>query len=245
VNQEKLLVIPDVHAPYHNKEAFEVVTKVGRDWKPDVVVILGDFGDFYSVADYVRDPTRPNQLLDELNCANSLLDVVASFKATKVHFIAGNHEDRLDRYIMSHAPALFKNLSVRDSFKLRERKWHYTPYKQFLQIGKMLFTHDLGRAGKDAVPRAISDAHASVVIGHTHRLQYAIEGDALGRPHLAFCPGWLGDPHKADYMHALRANREWAHGVGIGRILKDGTVLMQPAPISRGSCLVDGRLYQI
>ena len=59
--------------------------------------------------------------------------------------------------------------------------------------------------------------------------------------------GWLGDPDKADYMHAIKAKRDWATGFGVGIMdEKTGITHLQPVPvIGRGdsaSVMIGGNI---
>jgi predicted phosphodiesterase len=55
---EKILLISDVHVPYHDKKAFNLVLEVGKKLKVDQVVIGGDFIDNYSVSSHDKNPNR-------------------------------------------------------------------------------------------------------------------------------------------------------------------------------------------
>ena len=57
-----LLIVPDVHVPYHDKRAWELMLAVGKDLKPQVLVSLGDMMDFYSVSSHSKNPNRVSQL---------------------------------------------------------------------------------------------------------------------------------------------------------------------------------------
>lgn len=238
------LIIPDCHAPYVDKVAWRVLLAAGRALKPDFIVILGDFGDFYSVSNHSKDPRRVMLLDEEIRCVNERLSELDALGAKEKHFIEGNHENRLQRYLDDHAPALKGLLTVRDQFKLKERGWSFTPYKDFLSLGKISFTHDVGKAGKYAHYDAQMAFEGNVVIGHTHRLGYTVVGNVRGKPHLGAMLGWLGDFEEVDYMHRARARRDWVHGFGIAYMEPNGNVHVTPVPIVNGSVIVEGKLVR-
>jgi predicted phosphodiesterase len=95
----------DEHHPYQDDKAIDVALKIVEDFKPDEIVVGSDGVDFYSISKFSKDPARMKgrQLQDEIN----------SWKATqrkwidaapdaKRHYITGNHEDRLEKYIWDH-----------------------------------------------------------------------------------------------------------------------------------------------
>lgn len=219
--------------------------KAAQHFKPDTIVVLGDFADFYSVSSHDKSPRRAALLEDELEAVGKGLEMLGQLGASKKHFVSGNHEDRLDRYLMKHAPALWGMCNVRDVLKLKDRGWTFTPYKEHLKLGKLHITHDAGKAGLYAHYDAQRAFEGNVILGHTHRLGYAVVGNAQGKPHVGAMLGWLGDVSKVDYMHRIRALRDWAHGFGVGYQTPDGAVHVQPVPIVNRSVVVDGRLISL
>ena len=79
--------------------------------------------------------------------------------------------------------------------------------------------------------------------GNTHRMAYEVKGKHGGEPYLAAMFGWLGDPKKIDYVHQVKA-AHWVHGFGIGWMEESGIIHVQPVPIVRGACVVNGELIR-
>src|SRR5690349_8823634 len=97
---KRLWFYPDVHAPFHRQEAWDIVVKAQRDFKPDIVVTLGDFVDFFNISRWSKDPQRVLTLADEVRTAQQMLDeVVETTPAARRIYLGGNHEDRLQRYL--------------------------------------------------------------------------------------------------------------------------------------------------
>lgn len=243
---QKILIVPDVHSPFEDIHAWQLVLKVARVLKPNIIITCGDLIDNYQVSAHRKDPRRKLRLEDEIESAfQRLLDLDALGAKRKI-FIAGNHEYRLERYLMDRAPELLEFVKIEELLHLRGYGWEYVPYKDFIKVGKVLFTHDLGFAGKYVAQRALIDAQHSVVIGHAHRFTGCVEGDARGKRKVAHCFGWLGDAKKADYMHRLKANREWALGFGIGYLHTNGSIYFDAIPIlSDYSCVFNGKRYKV
>lgn len=240
----RLLLIPDVHRPYHDEKAWQAALKAARSFKPHILVCLGDFADCFSISAHDKNPLRKESFEDEIADANTGLDELED--ATPIadrYFVAGNHEFRLDRFLMTNAPPLFSMLKIEKLLRLKERGWHYTPYQRSLRIGKLHITHDEGNAGPQAHERARSSFESNVVIGHTHRMAISYRGSAKGTSNVGAMFGWLGDLDRIDYMHRVRA-QQWQHGFGIGYLLKSGVVHLQAVPIVNGACVVAGKLVK-
>lgn len=243
---EKWLLIPDTHRPYHDKKAVALVNKVAKAIGIDGVVIGGDYGDFYPVSSHDKDPNRKMGLEYEIDDINEGLDELDALGAKKKIFIAGNHEDRLERYLKTKAPELFNMVRVEQLFKLKERGWKYIPYKSHTKIGKLFITHDTGKAGAYAHYSALNDFQGNIVINHTHRLGYTVVGNARGKPHVGAMLGWLGDINEVDYMHKIKAKRDWALGFGIAYIdPTTGFVHVSPIPIVNYTCVVEGKFFKL
>lgn len=236
--------IPDTHRPWHSVKAVAVMMKALRWWKPDGLVIMGDYLDCLAVSFHDKNPGRKNQLEGEIEDANAGLDELDTLGATYKHFICGNHEARLERYIAQKCPELFGLLRLPDMLRLTERGWRWTPYKRHLKLGKLHLSHDFGSAGGTAHGKAINDVLGNAAIGHTHHLGVTYAGSATGESHVGAAFGWLGDVSEIDYMHQAKALRTWHLGFGTGYMEEDGAVHLQAVPIVRGRCVVEGRLFE-
>jgi predicted phosphodiesterase len=243
---EKILFIPDSHIPYHDKNAFSLMLKAGKFFKPQHVIILGDFADFYGVSSHSKNPNRALKLKEEIDDVKLALGQVSSIGAKNNVFVSGNHEDRLERYLRDKAPELFNFISIPKILELKEKGFSYTPYKQAYKLGKLNVTHDTGVAGRYAHYKALDTFQHNIIIGHTHRIGYAVEGDAQGNRHLTAQFGWLGDVNEIDYMNQVKARKEWSLGFGIGYLNpSNGIVYVVPAPIINGTVLIEGELITL
>lgn len=242
---KKGLIIPDVHAPFHDKKGWGLAMQVAEKEKFDWCVILGDFPDFYSISSHVKAPSRALQFAKELGIANALLREVESHVKGRKVYIEGNHEDRYRRLIHEKVPELDGVTSVDQMLGLSKHGWEIVPYKDHIMIGRVYFTHDLGQAGASAVKNALSSYQDNIIIGHLHRFIHLIEGNAKGIPHVACCPGWLGDVNQVDYMYRIKAKRDWALGFGVAYLNpQNGWMYFFPTPIIGYTAVVEGRLYR-
>lgn len=240
----RFLIIPDVHAPYHDKRAWALVRQVvaGVQWKG--CIVLGDFFDCYAVSDHRKDPRRERSIAKEILAARDVLQPLTNYPFEHRTFIEGNHEWRLPRMIMDKAPELLELIDAKDVFGLGD-KWKWVPYMRDIEIGKINFTHDLGKSGPQALTSALHDYMDNVVIGHTHRFEYRVEGNAKGIPHVAASFGWLGDVTKIDYKHQMKARKEWVLGFGYAHYdAATRFVYLHQVPIINYTCVVEGRLFR-
>lgn len=246
-NTLKMLVIPDVHAPYHHIHAYRCLLDVARRWRPDVAVCLGDFADFAAVSSHPKDPRRLMPFVDEVGAVNDALDeldlALKQGGCRTKDFLQGNHETRLDRYMMKQAPDVREFVDWADLLKLDRRNWRVTPYMKAIGYGHLQLSHEFGRFGANAARSVMVDLGHSGAFGHTHRLCVEYKGQLDGSRHVGATLGWLGDPAAIDYRHANAVRRDSIHAIGVIHFRADGTFWLQAVPIIKGRCVVDGEVY--
>ena len=85
-----VLVIPDLHCPYHHPDAFKFLDLVNETYKPKKVVCLGDEIDGHSISFHDSDPDLPFSPSSELEKAIwHLKDLYLLFP--KVQVVESNH----------------------------------------------------------------------------------------------------------------------------------------------------------
>ena len=242
---QKILFVTDAHVPYQDTVALELVHKTIKAIKPDILCVLGDFADFYSVSAHDKSPDRRIKLADEVAAVRKELSRFEKLKIKRRIFISGNHENRLERYIASKAPELFGFVSIPELFELEKNGWEYVPYKRHVMLGRLAVSHDYGSAGQTAHRTATQKLGAPVVIGHTHRAgtvsRRNMDGDLL----MSGMFGWLGDVSQIDYAHSAQVGTDWVTGFGIGYLMQCGTVVLNPVPIMGNRCVVEGKPIEV
>ena len=211
------LVIPDVHRPFHDKKAYALMMKVGADLRPDEVVLLGDYADFYSVSSHTKDPRLPSMLVDEVTDVIEGLDEIDKvFGGAQKVFIEGNHEFRLERFLCDKAPSLFGVTDTEHLLKMHSRpKWRfipYTPHQKYQILGsKLMARHEPpGTTAKAAASKGM----VNLVYGHIHRIEEAHVVSLDDTNHVSFSVGWLGNKyHRAFYY--VKQHWQWQLGFGL------------------------------
>lgn len=243
----KLLIVPDCHVPFHSRAAWRILIKAAQHLVPDIIVVLGDFLDFEQVSSHARNPLHRNRIEDDLEVARGMLAELANTSPkSERHFLEGNHEERMQRYLWKSAPELagIDELQVKNLLDLPRLGYRFTPYRNHVKIGKAFFTHDAGSAGEAAISRARSKFEHSVAIGHVHRMGVVYRGNAVGECRFGMSFGWLGSPAAAAYMHDISRRTEWQLGFGHGEILSNNDTHLRPVPIVNGRCIINGEIIQ-
>lgn len=237
----RIFVMPDVHVPYHDPEAYALAVHAARELKPDVLVIIGDYVDCYAVSQFAKIPERRQDLKWEVDSSNELLDALNGIAPTVV-FCEGNHENRLERYLCQRAPELYGMVSAKNLLRIQERGWTWVQYKQWLKIGKVAFAHEIGHCGRNSAMQSLASFGGNIVFGHSHRAGAVYGGTVDGDRHFALNVGWLGDYSQVDYAHQSQM-RDWQHGFGWIEQDGDGNSWASFCPIVKGRVVVAGRRF--
>jgi UDP-2,3-diacylglucosamine pyrophosphatase LpxH len=243
---KKALIIPDCHIPYQDERSYNLMLKVAKDVKPDEIVILGDFADFYSINQHgPKDPQLVQLLLYEVDAVNEKMDELDKLfpKASKV-FIEGNHEHRLARYIKHKALELFSMFRVEDLFKIKDRGWRFIPYdanqKYNILNSHLIARHcPIGSSSKTTVNRAM----ASVIHGHTHRVEENQIVALDGKVYRGISNGTLADI-KSPVMDYIQNHAQWCHAFSICHVLPNKNFFNQIVHIIDYQCMYNGKLYK-
>ena len=168
-------VFGDHHFPYHDTFCVNESLRVVRRDQPGTIHLLGDVADCYAVSRHRRDPARVLKFQDEIDQTRDYLKRLRkAAPRARIVYLAGNHEDRLIKFLCDKAPEL-KNLRALTlgsllGLALLNIEWieSSAPY----QIGDWWFTHgDAVRKHAAYTARAkMEQVGANVIIGHTHRM---------------------------------------------------------------------------
>lgn len=235
----RILIIPDCQV----KEGVPLdhLTWAGKaivQYRPDVVVNIGDFADMPSLSSHDKAGSKYFEGLRYKNdvevtkyAMQVLLSPLKELQGTqkrnkeKVYkprmvMCLGNHENRIDRAI-NNSPVLEGLISTKDLGY--ENDWEVHAFLQPVFIGGVGFNHywPVGAMGRPASSAnvIISKLHMSCIAGHQQGKQVAYGKRADGKPLISIIAGsyYL---HDESYMDQL-SNRHW-RGLVILNDVKDG-----------------------
>lgn len=222
------LLLADAHFPFVDPATWAIAQMACRDLKPSGVIIMGDWVDFGSITTHEKSPEAANlMLLDELASGDDALDILdkaaptAWFRA----FLRGNHEWRMDRYLLGKTcPRELRSLipSVEDGLHLKQRGYEYIVDKPNTLGTDHLFIHG-HFFSKHHASRHLDALWGNVVYGHTHMPQQFTHSAPLGVPNrqvgvatgLPTMRNLLRDWHEEKRIHT------WVNGFGVMEFSKD------------------------
>ena len=174
-NNNTSIVISDVHLPFSQPVATQMVVDFIRELKPGRIHLLGDILDAQSVSRFDKDPVRKENLQDELDSVRDWLTALRdAAPRAKIIYSEGNHEFRIRKYLMSEAKALagLRALTLEKLLDFKTLRIKFQPQDRPYRIGHLLFTHGqlISRWSAMSAKRHYERFGCCTIHGHTHRL---------------------------------------------------------------------------
>jgi predicted phosphodiesterase len=243
----KFIAWPDTHVPYQNRDAVDVAEQISAWYKPDEMVVLGDFIDMAPVSHWNKENIREREgmrLQRDYIAAHDLLKRITK-NVKKLTYIEGNHEDWVRQYV-DRNPELEGMIEPEVGLKFEELKKtglkiKHIQYGQVHNIGKLWFTHGT-YTGANHAKKHVDAYGRSIVYGHLHDVQMAIKVSPIDvdDKHLGLSLGCLADKNPA-YLKNKPNN--WVHCIGVGYVRRDGTFNIDPVIISNGVATYAGKTF--
>ena len=60
MKNKRILVISDMHIPYHHKDSIKFLKEIKKEFKPDRIVNIGDSIDFHNISMHDSNPDLPS-----------------------------------------------------------------------------------------------------------------------------------------------------------------------------------------
>jgi hypothetical protein len=214
-----ILALPDFHAPFEHQDAVSFLAAVKAKYRPDIVVCLGDEGDFHGLSDWDHDPDGHSAGQEYREMLKHLKPLYALFPQALV--CTSNHTARPFRKAFKHGiPKAF--LRSYSDFMHAPKGWVWA---NSWEVDGVVFEHGEGFSGREGAIKSALANMQSTVIGHIH--SFAGVQFSANAKHLIFGmnAGCLID-HKA-YAFAYGAKIKQKPILGCG-IIKDGVPTFVP-----------------
>lgn len=233
---KKILVISDIHIPYHVRPSVMLALENGKDC--DTIILNGDIIDFYACSFWDKRPDK-TLLKREIEMGWNFFDGLRKmFPDADIIFKSGNHEFRFERYLVTKAPAFFgiEQFAIPELLKLKEYGIRYVNDKQIIKCGDLniIHGHEIRMTmGAINVARTIYlKANASVMFSDRHITQEYIQRDINGDIHGAWAVACLCDL-SPDYSPV----NNWNHGFAKIERYADGNFTVENKKIINGKVL--------
>lgn len=213
---KRLLLLSDIHVPYHSVSALTVVLDYAKKSQPDAVLFNGDTLDFYRLSRFCQDP-RKRHFADELALFKEL---IGAFKQAlpdaKFYFKVGNHEERYLHYLFQKAGELIgvDEFKLENILQARANGITIISDKRIIKAGALNIVHGHEFVTGISAPVNIARglflrAKTSAIQGHNHQTSEHTEPNLNGKITTTWSTGCLCELHP-EYMPINKWNLGFA-----------------------------------
>lgn len=252
MQSKRVLVCNDLHLPFHDPIAVNCMLFAAKSIGVHEIIINGDLLDFYSINMHQKNkhPDVNQTLQSELDVGREFLSNLRDiFPKAKTTFIFGNHEHRLERYIIQECKWFHNIVRLEKQLELERLKIDFLPYNDAVEICNGLYVqHSPPSYGVNGARTSLlKKQDASYIWGCSHRQQHATTTGASGKVYHAWFNGWLGSTtltpeHKEVFSYA-KQHESWQKCFMIVDVINDKFFGHQCSIID-GSTTIDGQYFE-
>jgi predicted phosphodiesterase len=231
----KMLVLSDIHVPYHDIDALKMAITYGISEKPDAILLNGDTLDFYSISDHQKDP-RKVDWPGEIEAGKKLLKMIRkAFPNVPIYFKSGNHEYRLERHLMKYAELLLgmKEFELPTLMGFGEFGVQHISNKTNIIAGKLNIIHGdeyRGSGGVNPARWLSLRTGEPTMCGHFHRTSTHLDRTIRNEVR-----GWWSTGCLSELSPEYLPYNQWNHGFAIVYINPDDTFEVENLTIVEGA----------
>ena len=210
---KKILILSDIHVPYHSIDAITAALQYAKKSKPDALLLNGDTIDCHRLSRFIKDPKKRNFKL-ELDTFKALFDVFEKELKCKIYFKIGNHEERYEHFLYEKAGELVgvEEFEFENIIKARARGIEIIGDKRPMKFNNLWGIHGHEYVGGISAPvnparGLFLKAKVSTFQGHNHQTSEHTEPTLTGKMVTTWSLGCLSELHPA-YMPL----NKWNHG---------------------------------
>ena len=195
-----ILLISDLHIPYHDIDALTIALEYGVENKVNTIIILGDLIDFHKVSRFEADPKK-RSIKQEFDAAKQFLRVLRQlFPTQEIYWLKGNHDVRYEKFLLQKVQEIWDDpyYHLEERLQLNEERVHLLNDDVLIKAGKLAMTH--GHHIFKGIFTPVSPARGAwmkakqnVIVGHLHRSSYHPEVDINGQVTAAWSLGCLAE----------------------------------------------------
>lgn len=212
---ERVLILNDIHLPYHDIDALTAAFNYGKTKEPDAIFLNGDILDIHTLSYFEKDPKKKN-FAYELDVFKNFMEILYNTFKCKIYYKFGNHEERYDKFLNEKA----KELRGVEEFELeniirKRADCEIIRDKRIVVINGLPYIHghEFGRAVFSPVNAArglFMQAKHSAVKGDCHTTSEHTEPNIFGKIMTTYSIGAL-----CGLTPKWLPLNKWNHGVGL------------------------------
>lgn len=246
----RTLVFGDVHLPFHDKDNLDLVLNVAEDLSVDRIICNGDFIDFYAINSHnPKHPVVKTTLQDEMIAGREFFeDLRKRFPKTEIIFNKGNHENRLDRFIIKNAKQFFDILTIENFIDFNRLEIEVFPYNNRYQIeDTACFVQHSPPSYSSPMACLKKKFDETHIYSCTHRVGHGCVTGSSGKVYDCFFLGWFGStnltPEHSEVFSFPKGHENWQTSFAIVTVIDKTEHHINSYNIRNKKVVCDGHLY--
>jgi len=164
--KQKELLLTDIHFPFQDNLALNSVIDFAIDYNPDIIVLNGDIIDFYKASRYVKNPMNKS-VSTEIKIVKEFLTKLRNlFPDAEIIYKEGNHEVRLQTYLMEKASEIYDLVSDLYQSKLGLKELNIKYIVEPFKVGNLWHLHGHEKPGGAYNPEYITNVLWQFINNH-------------------------------------------------------------------------------
>lgn len=236
VNEKgRVLVLADVHVPYHDPKALQAAVTWGKNNKCDTVLLLGDALDFHGISKFEDEPEKRNLAKELQKYREFFAWMRQEFPKARIIFKEGNHEERYDAFMKKKAYELLgvEQFALPKVLDLEKRGIEHVNEKRKIMLGKLMAVHghELKLSSGQVPARVLfNKLICNAIAGHIHKTSTTTITTALHHQITTYTIGTLGSTRR-EYA----VINQWDQSFGQVDVANDGAWELNVKKVIRGS----------
>ena len=184
---KKILLINDVHLPYHDKNSIYTLIENTKNQGIDLIFLNGDILDFATISKFNKDKNAVN-IQEEIDYWDDFIEYIkTNYPKVDIMLNGSNHHERIQKYIQVNAQALdyLEALELESILKLKDYGIVYSPSEQLVKYKHLniMHGHEVPTGYANPARSLFLKTHGSCIVGHWHKssdyTEQTINGDII------------------------------------------------------------------
>lgn len=173
ITADRTFVMADTHVPFHAPNAIARCLREATRYRPKTIVLNGDIIDCFSVSHWLTDPKQRNFKLEIQTTRQFLQRLRRRFPKAHIVYKFANHENRLQKYLFTHAAELsdLEEIKLSALLELKALDIEQVPVNEIINCGAWTILHgdEVKLGGAYPARTLFNKTKCNSIASHVHR----------------------------------------------------------------------------
>ena len=245
----KILILSDLHIPFHNETALDKVLTMLGDTPHDCLIINGDFNEMFAISKFNENSLKDLEGITlgyEYKIANIVREKLDNACNWWVKIFGnGNHEDRFNKFMRTGDNKKLEGALISPIQALNLKASNYiildNSFQDFIEVGNNLEVFHGVYHNKYFTNKTAEHLLKNAIIGHLHTLQIFTAANGI----TCYSLGFMGDLDYNLFNYANRLTKQrWKTGfLSVTLDCQTSKFWVKPVVIEDNEFEFNGKIY--